>query len=289
MGKVVTLLDRAVLEVTGRDAYDFLQGLITNDMAKMAEKGALMAALLTPQGKINYEFFIVPQSDGFLLDTPKGGAADLLKKLSLYKMRASVDIKDLSASHMVFWFEQADVDLPDGGVVFLDPRLDKMGKRAIVELEHVGTFVEGLEAGLDEDYIKARLALGLPEGGHDYAFGDSFVHEAGYDLLNGVDFNKGCYVGQEVVSRMHHRGSVRKRIVMVEGMSDLPEPGSEIRTHSSMIGVLGTRLGTKGLAMVRLDRAAKALEKEDNIRVEGVGVRLSIPSWAAYDFPYEES
>ncbi len=288
MGKVVTLLDRTVIEITGGDAYDFLQGLITNDMAKVAEKGALLAALLTPQGKINYEFFIVRVSGGFLIDTPKGGAADLLKKLTLYKMRSNVDIKDLSESHMVFWLGQVDVDLSEDGVVFLDPRSAQMGKRAIVKLDQVGSFVEDLEPGLEEDYIKARLALGLPEGGHDYAFGDSFVHEAGYDLLDGVDFNKGCYVGQEVVSRMHHRGSVRKRVVLVEGMSDLPEPGSEIRTQSSMIGVLGTRFERQGLAMVRLDRCAKALAKEDDLRVEGVGVQLSIPSWANYDFPYEE-
>ncbi len=288
MNKVVPLLDRAVLAVTGPDAETFLQNLITNDLGKLVEKEALLSALLTPQGKINYEFFIVPIENGYVLDTAKGGVDELFKKLSLYKMRADIEIKQLKDSHMVIWFE-GDV-VPQSGVklMFVDPRSAEMGRRAVVGLDQIAHVSQGFVTGREDDYLAKRLMLGVPEGGYDYVLGDTFPHEAGYDVLDGVDFEKGCYVGQEVVSRMQHRSNVRKRIVMVEGDENLPPSGTEFSTDTSMIGILGSCLDKKGLALVRLDRAAKALAKGDEIMAEGVGVTLSIPPWASYDFLQEE-
>ena len=244
MNKFVVLADRVVLKVTGPDAFDFLQGLITNDMAQIADKGAILAALLTPQGKINFEFFIAPIEGGYIVDTPKEGAGELFKKLSLYKMRANVELEDLSAPSQVVWVDGAVDQLPGVLAQFADPRFDQMGVRAVVaDLDAISSdFVSG---SLD-DYLAKRLQHGVPEGGYDYAFGDIFPHEACYDLLNGVDFEKGCYVGQEVVSRMQHRATVRRRVVLVEGQSELPGPGAEIRTSASLIGVLGSCLGNKG-------------------------------------------
>ena len=284
MTKFVALLDRAVLEVTGPDAGEFLQGLITNDLEKLKQKGSLFAALLTPQGKINYEFFIVPTVTGFFLEMAKGGLDELFKKLSLYKLRANVDISNLSETHMVFWLaEPCDLACPEAQL-YPDPRSVKLGQRAIVSVDHMTAFCEGLDACTPDDYLSARLAAGIPEGGHDYALGNTFPHEACYDLIDGIDFTKGCYVGQEVVSRMQHRSTVRKRIVCVTSEEELPESGTEIRTETSLIGVLGSRLGKEGLALVRLDRAGKALNSGDKILTENILVTLSLPSWASYDF-----
>ena len=278
MNKCVVLFDRAVLKVTGSDAFEFLQGLVTNDMAHIADKGAMLAALLTPQGKITHEFFIAPIEGGYVVDTAQEGAEALFKKLSLYKMRANVDLEDLSTGYQVVWLEEAGDQVPDVVARFADPRHDQMGVRAVVAAS------SDFEAGVFDEYLAKRLQHGVPEGGQDYAFGETFPHEACYDLLHGVAFEKGCYVGQEVVSRMQHRATVRRRIVLVEGVGDLPASGSEIRTSGSLIGVLGSCLGNKGLALVRLDRAGKAVAAGDQMGVEGVDVNLSLPVWANYDF-----
>lgn len=289
MTKFVALLDRAVLDVTGPDAGEFLQGLVTNNLDKLKDREALFAALLTPQGKINYEFFVVPHQNGFYLEMAKGGLDEIFKKLSLYKLRANVDIANLSESHMVFWLmEPCELSCHEA-LTFCDPRSKKLGLRVIVPVDQMSSFCEGLEACAPEDYLKARLEAEIPEGGYDYALGNTFPHEACYDLLDGVDFSKGCYVGQEVVSRMQHRSTTRKRIVCVSSEDELPESGAEIRTESSLLGVLGSRLGQKGLALIRLDRAGKALDNGEKINADGVHVTLSIPSWGSYNFVSEEA
>lgn len=297
MSKFVPLLDRGVIKVSGPDAADFLQGIVTNNIEKTSEGRAILAALLTPQGKIQYEFFIIPVVDaGFLLEMAHGGLKELFGKLSLYKMRADVEIEDLSQSHMVFWLD--DLKEPTeikefarekgADAVFHDPRSDELGLRAVVGVNEVAAFSHGLVPSHAEDYLMKRIQAGIPEGGLDYAFGDTFPHEAGYDLLDGVDFQKGCYVGQEVVSRMQHRSNVRKRIVMVSAETDLPEAGSEIRTETSMIGVLGSHIHGAGLALVRLDRAGKAITSGVPMQVEGIGVQLSVPEWAGYSLEQSE-
>lgn len=288
MNKVVALLDRAALALTGPDAEVFLQNLVTNDLGKLAEKEAILAALLTPQGKINYEFFIAPIENGYVLDTAKGGVDELFKKLTLYKMRADVDIKQLKDSHMVVWFEGETVPQTGTLSLFIDPRSADMGRRAIVVVDQIAQVSQGFATGSEDDYLAKRLIHGVPEGGYDYVLGDTFPHEAGYDVLDGVDFEKGCYVGQEVVSRMQHRATVRKRIVMVEGGQNLPASGAVLSSEKSTIGILGSCLDKKGLGLVRLDRAAKALAKGNEITADGVGVVLSIPPWASYDFPQKE-
>lgn len=291
MSKFVPLLDRGVIKVSGPDAAEFLQGLVTNNLDKTNQGGAVLSALLTPQGKIQYEFFIVPVAeDGYLLEMARGGLKELFGKLSLYKLRADVEIEDLSESHMVFWLDdlKQQSELEEfakerrAESIFRDPRADELGLRAIVSVEKVAAFSEGLIPSHAEDYLMKRIKEGIPEGGLDYAFGDTFPHEAGYDLLDGVDFEKGCYVGQEVVSRMQHRSNVRKRIVSVTAEADLPEAGSEIRTENSMIGVLGSHVNGEGLALVRLDRAGKAVATGAPMLVEGVEVQLSVPEWAGY-------
>lgn len=291
MTKLVALVDRGLILIKGEDAVSFLQGLVTNDVTKAADGKAVFAGLLTPQGKINHEFFIVPVDEGLLLETSRGAVEDLLKRLTLYKMRSAITIEDLSDQMMSFWLAEAPSETADIYALYQDPRYEKMGMRALVRIDQTEAFCSAHEKAEEDLYHLARLDYGVPEGGYDYAYGDTFPHEAGYDLLNGVDFQKGCYVGQEVVSRMQHRGTARKRIVIVSGAggADLPEPGSEIRTESSLIGPLGSVLGGRGLALVRLDRAAKALAEGAALEANGVAVTLSCPPWASYSLETEAS
>lgn len=284
MTNLVALVDRGVLRVTGAEALPFLQSLVTNDVAGVTPGKAVFSGLLTPQGKINYEFFIVPVEGGYLLETGRGGIEELSKKLKLYKLRADVAIENLSDRTMTFWLPEPPSNSDAILAFYADPRFEKMGFRVITNMSDTDAFCASYQTSEIDHYHLARLDYGVPEGGYDYAFGDSFPHEAGYDLLNGVDFTKGCYVGQEVVSRMQHRGTARRRVVLVTTVdgSPLPETGSEIRTETSLIGPLGSSINDRGIALVRLDRAAKALSKGDTLAINGVAVHLSVPPWATY-------
>ncbi len=250
----VYLPDRAVLSVSGAEARSFLQGLVTCDMAKVAPGAAGFGALLTPQGKILFDFLVVEDGERFLLDTAREKAADLLKRLTFYRLRAKVDLANLSDEAkgdaalgiVALW---GDAPAPEGAVVFNDPRAAELGRRAILPVGAART--AGAEAR--ESYEAHRIACGVPAGGLDFAYGDAFPHETNMDLLHGVAFDKGCYVGQEVVSRMQHRGLVRKRVLRV-ALDGAAEPGAEIRAGDIAIGVLGGAHAGQGLATVRLDR-----------------------------------
>jgi len=206
-----------------------------------------------------------------------------VQRLGFYRLRAEVEIAEGPAFTVAAaWGEPAR--LPDGALAHADPRLPALGERILLP---AGTSLGNLgcrPAGEDE-YHAHRIALGVPEGGRDYAFGDAFPHEAMFDQLAGVDFNKGCFVGQEVVSRMEHRGTARKRIFGVEGEGQLPMPGTEIMAGSMAIGTLGTVKGNFGLALLRLDRAEEAKAAGTPLRAGKVTIAVRIPAWARFKSP----
>ena len=209
------LPSRAVLRIGGADARKFLQGLVTNDIDKAQGGAAVHTGLLSPQGKILFDFFAVPDGDGFLIDVAEDKAAELMKRLGFYRLRAAVEIAAApSLAVAAAW--GGPPRLPEGAIAYADPRLPELGFRLLVP-KATNAADLGCEPSGEVDYHALRIRLGVPEGGRDYAFGDAFPHEALFDQLNGVDFAKGCYVGQEVVSRMEHRGTARKRIVPVAG------------------------------------------------------------------------
>ena len=208
--KQVVLPDRGIVAVNGSDATKLLQGLVTNDVALLDTQPAIYAGLLSPQGKILFDFIVVKTPDGALIDVAKDQAAALVKRLTMYKLRAAVTITDVSADHTVVAAFGPDAQFGQG-IVYSDPRLPDLGLRAIVETKDAVAVNSEASA-----YHAFRIGLGVPEGGRDYAFGDAFPHEALFDQLHGVSFTKGCYVGQEIVSRMEHRGTARKRIVPVD-------------------------------------------------------------------------
>ena len=285
MTKLIALKDRGIIKVAGPDAIGFLNNLITNNMELLNKEKAIFAGLLTPQGKIAYEFFVVRVGDTYLLELVGTALSDLMKKLMLYKLRANVSLEDASNLYEIFSLGGGEIEASlINSVVFKDPRSDAMGWRVYLPKGETLN-IEGLESGSFGDYDRLRLSAEMPEGGVDYPLGDCFPHEAAFDQLEAIDFKKGCYVGQEVVSRMEHRGTARKRIVRIIGGGELPATGSEIRSENSLIGVLGTSCGADGLALVRLDRVAKALSNGDQIMVENVTVEVAMPSWAEYNIP----
>jgi tRNA-modifying protein YgfZ len=272
------LPDRGIVSVSGEDAAAFLDNLITNDLDALRSQPSLFAALLSPQGKILFEFLIVRHQDGYLLETQRDRATDLVKRLSMYKLRAKVTINDLSSNYAVIAAWRGVPPVSPLYTVFPDPRLGVIGWRLLM----APSMAEKLEPELEPvwAYHAHRIALGVPEGGKDYPLGDTFPHEANYDRLAAVSFSKGCYVGQEVVARMENKTVVRRRVVPLTGMG--LEPGAAITIGDAAIGTVGSVHHTDGLALVRLDRAAEGLDKGQDIMVKGARVVINPESIALY-------
>jgi folate-binding protein YgfZ len=260
------LPDRGVVSVTGEDAAKLLSGLVTNETDGLASGSAMAAALLSPQGKILFDFLVARAETGYLLDVARDKAADLVKRLTMYRLRAKVDIRDMSDAHVVVatWGGKNE---PATGMTFADPRHAALGERSMLPATSAPVQTMAVAA-----YHAHRIALGVPEGGKDYDFGDAFPHEANFDLMNGVSFEKGCYVGQEIVARMEHRGTVRKRTVRVTGSTVLPDTRPDVMMGEVVIGKLGSVAGRQGLAMLRLDRAIEALDKRTSITAGGIAL-----------------
>ena len=290
--KSALLPDRGVVKVAGDDARKFLNGLITSDIAKVAPDRAAFAALLTPQGKIIVDFILAeaPSADGggFFLDCPRALAPALMQRLNFYKLRAKVIVEDLSETLgvLAIWGGAADTEY---GLCYGDPRLPELGTRCMLPPHLAGAAAADLGAELPDAaaYEAHRIALGVPRGGLDFIYGDAFPHETDMDQLGGVDFDKGCFVGQEVVSRIEHRGTARNRVVPVSYDGFAPEAGTPVNAGEKSIGTLGSSAQGRALAMLRLDRTADALAAGAPLVAGGVEMRLVKPAWARFAFPGE--
>jgi folate-binding protein YgfZ len=286
------LPDRGVLKLAGDDARRFLNGLATNDIAKVAPGRAQYAALLTPQGKIVADFLLTeaPAEDGggFFLDVPKALAPTLVDKLNFYKLRAKVTVEDLSEmlGVMAVWDGSG---VSDYGLCYADPRLVALGWRIMLPPQLAAEAAEDLGASLVEPaaYEVHRIALGVPRGGEDFSYGDTFPHEADMDQLAGVDFDKGCYVGQEVVSRVEHRNSARSRIVPVAYNGFAPVSGLPVMAGDKQVGTLGSTAKGRALALMRLDRVEDALVAGLPLTCGDTPIRMVKPDWAKFAWPGE--
>ena len=285
------LPDRGVVKVAGDDARRFLNGLASNDMTKVAPGQARFAALLMPQGKIIVDFIAAEaepdDGGGFFLDCPRALAPALVEKLNFYKLRAKIAVEDLSAALgvMAVWDSAA---LSDFGLSYADPRLPALGARTILPPHLAAEAAADLGATLTdaETYDAHRIALGVPRGGMDFIYGDTFPHEADMDQLAGVDFQKGCYIGQEVVSRVEHRGSARSRIVPV-AFELAPAPNLPVMAGEKEVGTLMSTAKGHGLAMLRIDRVADALAAGTPLLCGNLPIHLSKPDWATFAWPGE--
>ena len=281
--KAAFLPDRGVVKVSGSDARDFLNGLLTTDVTPLRPGLGRFGALLTPQGKIVTDFLITEapsgHGGGFLIDCPRALAQALADKLGFYRLRAKVGIENLSDSLGALAAWDGDPALkPD--LAFADPRNAALGWRILVpgELAQKAADLIGAEMVDSSAYDTHRIALGVPRGGLDFIYGDAFPHETNMDRLHGIDFDKGCYVGQEVVSRMQHRGTARTRTVRIALDGPAPEPGAAILAGDKPVGTMGSTAGHQGLALIRIDRAADALEAGTPLTSGGIAIRLAEPA-----------
>jgi folate-binding protein YgfZ len=281
-GQISELSRRGVVAVKGPDATTFLNDLVTSDVPEDVG-AARLGALLTPQGKILFDFIVVRGPDGFLFDMPRSATAAFAKRLGFYRLRAKVEFADLSEEREVVAAWGASGSPVLDGLVYRDPRHPDLGYRAIVP-EGADMAPDYAEARTDA-YDAHRIALGIPEAGVDFAYGDVYPHDVDMDQLGGVDFKKGCYVGQEVVSRMQHRGTARRRFVQLSAAGDLPAAGTPLTAGTAAIGTLGSSVGGAGLALVRLDRAKAAIDAGTPIEAAGVALTLALPAWAKFTWP----
>jgi folate-binding protein YgfZ len=273
--------DRAVVRVAGADATTLLQNVVTLDMDGVDEHGSGYGALLTPQGKILWDFVLHRFGDGYAADVRAGEAEAFAKRLTLYRLRAKVEITSApELGVFVLWGDGEHSASPRrGGDAPSDPRLAELGSRWVAPPGSV--LVDAHPA----DWHRHRIALAIPEGGIDFLLGDAFPHDAAMDSLNGVAFDKGCYIGQEVVSRMRHRGTARRRIVALHARAPLPEPGAEIVAGERPLGRLGSSADGKGIGLVRLDRLRSALDEHLPVRTGAEEVSVALPAWATYGWP----
>ena len=280
--KAAFLPDRGVVKVSGEDARNFLNGLVTADVTMLQPGLGRFGALLTPQGKITVDFLITEapsgHGGGFLIDCPRALAQALANKLGFYKLRAKVTVENLSDSLGVLaaWDGEPAMK-PD--LAFADPRNTALGWRILAPEELKQKVADLIGADLVDSavYEAHRIASGVPRGGLDFMYGDAFPHETNMDRLNGVDFDKGCYVGQEVVSRMQHRGTARTRTVRVVLEDFSPEAGTAILAGDKPVGTIGSTAGRNGLALIRIDRAADALQAGTPLTSGGLAIRLAEP------------
>jgi len=251
---LTALPDRAVIAITGPDARSFLQRVITRGPEDLSRGGAQFSALLTPQGKVLADFIIFDDGEGGLfIDAPSSEIDGLIKRFTLYRLRSDADITRREDLDVAAGLGSGEADLKTVGlVVVCDPRAQALGVRAIVP------------AGGPSDeamiYHQARIAAGVPEFGADYGPSEVFSTDVNHDLIGGVDYKKGCFVGQEVASRMHRKGGVRKRTIALRFEGDAPHKATPVLAGETEVGALTSTAGAAALSLVRVDRLSKALE-----------------------------
>lgn len=254
--KFALLAARAPLSVAGADARPFLQGLVSNDMDLVAPGRAVYAALLTAQGKFLHEFFVFERESGLLLDAEAARLEDLTRRLKLYKLRAKVEVTPL-ADHAIaaIWGEGAEGAVAAVPGAAPDPRLTAAGARAILPAATARETLAkaGFTEATESDYDRHRLGLGLPDGSRDMEVDKAVLLECGFEELHGVDFQKGCYMGQELTARTKYRGLVKKRLMPVAIEGEAPSPGTPITFEGREAGEMRSGSGNAGMALVRLD------------------------------------
>jgi folate-binding protein YgfZ len=296
---VVPLPGRAVVAVGGEDRVPFLQGLISNDVAKAAPDRALYAALLTPQGKYLFDFLVFSDGGRLLLDCEADRADDLLRRLRPYRLRSRVAFEDLRDAFRVVAVVGPDaaraVGLAGapagaaapagGGVAAVDPRHAGLGVRAVVPASEAEGFAAALGAGTagPDAWDEARLPLGVPDGVRDLVPESTILLEAGFDELNGVAWDKGCWMGQELTARTKYRGLVKRRLMPVRGPAPLPPPGTPLVAEAADgtrdAGEMRSSRGGLGLAVVRLDALEAVRSGAARLTAGGAVLEPAPPEW----------
>lgn len=282
---VVALTDRTIISVAGPDAEHLLQNIITTDLDALPQGEARAGALLTPQGKILFDFLVSRNGpDGFILDVRKDIASDFQRRLMLYKLRAKADIsvedqRVVSAA----WGGDSGVSQTDSSASETDSSW--LRDMRFSDVTVFRAYSPAKPTANITEWTTLRIDNAVTESGSDYDLSDAFPHDVLLDQLNGVGMRKGCYVGQEVVSRMHHRGTARRRVLIADADVPVPPKGTELMAGGKSVGTLGSVLGRRGLAIARIDRVKAAIDAGTAITAEEVTITLSIPAWATFTFP----
>jgi len=261
----ILLEDRGILAAGGPECRDFLQNIITNDVDRLSPDTALYSALLTPQGKYLYDFILVDQGDSLLIDVHRTPLADFLRKLMMYRLRADVSLEDASANWDCYALlgevdelaEETGASMAHaGGYIYRDPRSAKLGNRAILPTETAEATIKalGFEIGTREDYEARRVSLGVVDGQQDMEEERTLLLEANFDQLNGVVFDKGCYVGQEQTARTKHRATIRNRFYPVAFSAAAPEVGSPVEVDGKDVGKVTSVAGSSGIARLKVEQ-----------------------------------
>ena len=293
----VLLEDRGVLAIDGADARAFLQALVSNDITRVTHERAVYTALLTPQGKFLHDFFVAACGDSLLIDCEAARRDDLKRRLAIYRLRSKVTLTDRSEAFAVAVAYGGGVasalDLAeapgtarpaDGGVIFVDPRLAEAGVRAVLPRDAVVSWLQaaGLAAGELADYERLRIALGLPDGSRDMDVEKAILLENGFDELHGVDWDKGCYIGQELTARTRYRGLVKKRLIPVRVDGPLPPPGTPVRSGEREVGQIRSGAGSHALALLRIEALAGADRDAATLTAGEARVAPQKPFWAKF-------
>lgn len=291
---VTVLDDRGLVRVTGADKRDFLQNIITNDVTRVSNSRVIWTALLSPQGKYLHDFFVVAVNDALMLDCEKLRAADLVARLQRYKLRSKVEIAEVSEDWTVAALMGTDADANAlvglegqggpfaGGVCYVDPRYGGMGARALIPR---GALAELLAAGFEKvergSYDHNRLCLGVPDGSKDLTVEKALPMESGFDALNGIDWDKGCYVGQEMTARMRYRATARRRLLPVSVEGTAPDPGTPITMGGREVGEMRSSAGDIGLALLRIDALAERHSNGSPLTAAEAALTPLRPPWLA--------
>jgi len=293
----VILQNRGLLGVSGDDRIAFLQGLVSNDVTRVGPDRALYSALLSPQGKFLHDFFIIEMDGDLLIDCEAARLDDLKRKLSMYKLRSKVALTERTEDFVVAALignavaDTLKLENDEGlakpfldGIAFIDPRLAAIGGRAVIPRAGAEAALNaaGLPQGSLQDYETARLHLGLPDGSRDMIVDKAILLENGFHELNGVDWNKGCYMGQELTARTHYRGLVKKRLMPVRVEGPLPAPGTPLMLGDKAAGEMRSGLGDQGLALIRLEQFASLSASGAALSAGATTLHPAKPDWAEF-------
>ena len=270
--------DRGLIRLSGPDARAFLQGLISNDMELLRPESALYAALLTPQGKYLFDFLLYDRDDHLLLDAERARLPDLIRRLTLYRLRAQVTLEDVSAELAVLAiFDRQPVAAAGIPGSVVDPRLPELGLRIALPRQEVAGLVaaHALQPVEPAQYDRLRLELGVPDGSRDLVVDRSLLLESGFEELHGVSFTKGCFVGQELTARTKHRGLIKRRLLPVRVDGPLPAPGTPVARGGKDAGEVRSGAGDLALALLRLDQLAT----DEPLRAGDAVLTPAPPSW----------
>lgn len=295
--RTATLGDRGIIRIDGEDRHAFLQGLVSNDVTKATATRAIYAALLTPQGKFLHDFFIAASGDSLLVDCEGERREDLFRRLRLYRLRSKVELADVTGDFSVqvafggdcsaafgLGGEAGSAREADGGAIFTDPRFAGAGCRAILPAEKAIASLasQSTEAAEADSYDAWRLSLGLPDGSRDMQVDKAILLESGFEELNGVDFDKGCYMGQELTARTKYRGLVKKKLMPVRLSAAAPEAGTPVMSGDREVGEIRSSRGDRAIALIRLDALEAA---EAALVVNGSEIVPENAPWATLHAP----